>query len=276
MPRSREPVLLRQRRSPACRRDGSTPAVSDALFADLRNIASRRDAYDSDTPGFAFDDVYHLAFDRVRCWRNRRRLPIHQSWRAVSIEASASSSGAWGAAIYRDFAHHRQTIRTAYSGQACLRHGPARSHRGAALSSLRHLRSRSTYSDANTLSMPTWLVDFTTDPWVALFFASDGGTSGPHGVVWNIFPNEYERHADGVGNALVGPERVVPSGIERISRQAGVFVVAAEPSLFEHRDTLRTAERARVRESDSPREPGIPVRSRHRRPCPGASTGMSR
>jgi hypothetical protein len=36
------------------------------------------------------------------------------------------------------------------------------------------------------LKTPTWLVDFSRDPWAALFFASGGGNTGDCGIVWSM------------------------------------------------------------------------------------------
>ncbi len=75
------------RKSPRARRPH--PAIPEGLLADHQQIASRRDADDGETPGFVFDDVYHLAFDRVgahdeREFRTTAGLPPGSDRRADS------------------------------------------------------------------------------------------------------------------------------------------------------------------------------------------------
>jgi hypothetical protein len=89
------------------------------------------------------------------------------------------------------------------------------------------------YSAADILGVPTWLVDFTRDPWVALFFASDGGTTGDVGIVWDIMRTEYAGHTAGEDNPVGPLQLVVPPGVPRIDNQAGVFVVAGLPQIFD-------------------------------------------
>ena len=89
------------------------------------------------------------------------------------------------------------------------------------------------YSAADILGVPTWLVDLSRNPWVALFFASDGGETGDLGIVWGIMGKEYTRHAAGEGNPIGSLQFVVPHGVPRIDNQAGVFVVAGLPQIFD-------------------------------------------
>jgi hypothetical protein len=75
-------------------------------------------------------------------------------------------------------------------------------------------------------NVKTWLTDMTTDPFVALWFASRGGKSGDTGIVETIPLKEWNDLADGDG-ALLGPLRLLyPDGIHRIQAQHGVFLEA--------------------------------------------------
>ena len=72
------------------------------------------------------------------------------------------------------------------------------------------------YSAADILDTPTWLIDFSRDPWVGLFFATDGGVSGEIGIVWDISRSEFQAHTAGDGNPIGGLQLVVPPGVSRI------------------------------------------------------------
>jgi len=89
------------------------------------------------------------------------------------------------------------------------------------------------FSAAEILATPTWLVDFSRDPWVGLFFATDGGETGDLGIVWSIMPSEYNRLTAGAGNPIGPLQLVVPRGVLRIDNQAGVFVIAGLPQIFD-------------------------------------------
>ena len=89
------------------------------------------------------------------------------------------------------------------------------------------------YSAPDMLGVPTWLVDFTRDPWVALFFASNCGKTGDLGIVWEIMPKEYVRQTAREGNPIGPLQLVVPRDVPRIHNQAGVFVVAGLPQIFD-------------------------------------------
>jgi hypothetical protein len=57
------------------------------------------------------------------------------------------------------------------------------------------------------------LIDFTWDPFVALFFASDGGQDGDVGVISYISLKEFNRFSAGGTNRL-GKIRVIePRGV---------------------------------------------------------------
>lgn len=84
--------------------------------------------------------------------------------------------------------------------------------------------------EANTA---TWLIDFTWDPFVALFFASDGGEDEDIGVISYLGVGEWDRFSAG-GKNRIGAIRVIePEGIPRIKAQRAAFVDTSHPDLFE-------------------------------------------
>src|SRR5262249_44504408 len=76
------------------------------------------------------------------------------------------------------------------------------------------------------------LLDVTTSPWVALFFASDGGKAGEIGTLeyielteWMLFSNR--------GESALGALRVAsPASVLRISNQLASFLQAPHPQLL--------------------------------------------
>jgi hypothetical protein len=83
------------------------------------------------------------------------------------------------------------------------------------------------------LDAETWLVDVTSSPWVALFFASDKGKTGDVGTVDLIKRPEWLRYS-GNGTTALGGLRVAKlESIPRIKHQKGFFLQAPHPALFE-------------------------------------------
>ena len=83
------------------------------------------------------------------------------------------------------------------------------------------------------LAAPTWLIDLTWDPAVALFFASDGGITGEIGVVTMLVRREWEDLAAGGQNRL-GQIRVIDvPDVLRIERQRALFLDTSHPDLLE-------------------------------------------
>jgi hypothetical protein len=83
------------------------------------------------------------------------------------------------------------------------------------------------------LDTSTWLLDVTSSPWVALFFASDRGDDGDIGTLeyielaeWQSFSN---RGASAMGRIRVTSADLVP----RIANQQAFFIQAPHPKLFE-------------------------------------------
>jgi hypothetical protein len=83
------------------------------------------------------------------------------------------------------------------------------------------------------LRAPTWLLDLTWDPAVALMFASMGSVDGDIGVVTMVVRKEWQDLSAGGRNRL-GEIRVIDvPGIVRIDRQRALFLDTSHPDLFE-------------------------------------------
>jgi hypothetical protein len=86
---------------------------------------------------------------------------------------------------------------------------------------------------SNELDAPTWLIDLTWDPTVALFFASDGGRTGDIGVVTMLVRSEWENLSAGGRNRL-GQIRIIDvPQVLRIERQRALFLDTSHPDLLE-------------------------------------------
>jgi hypothetical protein len=85
---------------------------------------------------------------------------------------------------------------------------------------------------AKELEVMTWMIDFTRDPLVALFFASDGGSPGEVGIVWSVNQREWNEHSVSGTNQLGTMEVIEPKGIRRIAAQRACFLSASHPELF--------------------------------------------
>jgi FRG domain len=83
------------------------------------------------------------------------------------------------------------------------------------------------------LRVSTWLTDVTLSPFVALFFASDGGRAGEVGVIYTIERTEWLSFG-GARNTLLGQLRYIsPQGIARIDSQRAFFIDAPHPLLYD-------------------------------------------
>lgn len=72
----------------------------------------------------------------------------------------------------------------------------------------------------------TWLIDMTRDPFVALWFASQGGEAGDIGIVESIGHAEWNEIANIPGSPF-GPVRLLePENVSRLSAQHGLFLEA--------------------------------------------------
>ncbi|MEO3677392.1 FRG domain-containing protein [Rheinheimera sp. FR7-31] len=209
-----------------------TPKLMPDFIDELRLIANLKSSYDKRETGFVFEDVYHLAFDK-----------LSSNWRPFGCEVASVSdchrlyrgqrNDTWGvgASIYVNLSNSQvpndklrsDAIKACEAAQAIASKRNIPFAHGMAIA--QH------YKEITKVS--TWFGDFSRDPWVALFFASYGGLSEERGVVWDISVDEWNRLSSGVGNPLGSFELIVPSGIQRIDNQAGVFLVAGIPRLFE-------------------------------------------
>ena len=85
---------------------------------------------------------------------------------------------------------------------------------------------------SSELGVRTWLLDVTESPWIALFFASDGGKAGETGTLeyielgeWMLFSNR--------GETALGAIRVAQStSVPRIRNQQAFFLQAPHPDLL--------------------------------------------
>ena len=83
------------------------------------------------------------------------------------------------------------------------------------------------------LDLQTWLLDFTWDPFVALFFSSLNSEDNDIGMVFCIEQKEWNRISSNGLNRF-GKLRVIEvSNIHRINAQRALFLNTTDPSLFE-------------------------------------------
>ena len=80
---------------------------------------------------------------------------------------------------------------------------------------------------------PTWLVDVSWDPLIALYFASSGSRSGDIGVVDQIVMSEWEKYIASDPDYSGGVVLSEVPNIERIRRQRGLFLNAPRADLYE-------------------------------------------
>jgi hypothetical protein len=80
---------------------------------------------------------------------------------------------------------------------------------------------------------PTWLIDVTRDPFVALFFASAGGQTSDVGIIDRIDLDEWREHVSSNENLAGAPIAVEVSVVERLRRQHGLFLSAPRADLYE-------------------------------------------
>ena len=209
------------------------PEPPDSLVGELHKIACLRSSYDREEPEFVFEDVYHLAFHQLMWWQRYDREIPSASDSLRLYRGQRKDSWEVGATIYRGLPEdpERQAELRIRAACAC-RVGCAIADRlGFSFEDAMAVAQH--YSAADILGTPTWLVDFSRNPWVGLFFASEGGETGDFGIVWDIMPTEYARFSAGEGNPIGPLQLVVPHGVQRIDNQAGVFVIAGLPQIFD-------------------------------------------
>jgi hypothetical protein len=212
--------------------EGNLPAPPGGLIATLSSLARLRSSYSSNDKGFIYEDLYHLAFSKLAYWR-RYGQPIQPAEKCMRLyRGQRVDSWGVGASIYRglpdEYGRHEALIPRV---EAVRRLGQSVAA-ALDLSFVDAMAVCQHYSDSEILGIPTWLVDFSRDPWVGLFFASDGGRTGEIGIVWDIMTTEYAGHAAGKSNPIGGLQFAVPPRIPRIENQSGVFILAGLPQIF--------------------------------------------
>ncbi|HEV8582283.1 MAG TPA: FRG domain-containing protein [Thermoanaerobaculia bacterium] len=229
-------VFKRKLREYQAVRLGPNPGLPEppaGLIDELQTLARLRSSYDREETGFVFEDVYHLAFHNLMWWRGYGRpIPPAADCRRL-YRGQRKDTWEVGAKIYRGLPEgpERQAALRVRAASACQIGHAIAERLGFSFEDAMAVAQH--YSAAEILGVPTWLVDFSRDPWVGLFFASDGGETGDLGIVWDIMPTEYTRFSAGEGNPIGPLQIVVPQGVLRIDNQAGVFVIAGLPQIFD-------------------------------------------
>ena len=85
---------------------------------------------------------------------------------------------------------------------------------------------------SSELGVRTWLLDVTASPWIALFFASDGGKAGEIGILEYIECAEWMLFSSRGENALGALRVASPAAVLRISNQQAFFLQAPHPQLL--------------------------------------------
>jgi hypothetical protein len=80
--------------------------------------------------------------------------------------------------------------------------------------------------------LKTWLLDLTSDPWVALFFASEGGEEGDVGMLTRFSMNEWDSLSASGDNCLGAMTLIEVSGVPRIDSQKALFLNSSHPDLI--------------------------------------------
>ncbi|SET69063.1 FRG domain-containing protein [Nitrosomonas marina] len=202
---------------------------STKLIAEFQGLADLASSYSTQDSDFVFEDVYHLAFDKLSHlhWPDYNN-PI--STRNVLYRGQRNDEWDIQAKIYRELPNNnfRLQILRNRATKACW------------ISRVISEELNFSFCDAmavgqhysEILEISTWYVDFSWNPWIALFFASDGAITGDVGIIWSIFTNEYNNFSAGQNNPI-GPLKLsVPDRIERIKRQNGVFISSVHPLLL--------------------------------------------
>lgn len=177
--------------------------------------------------GSIYEDVYHLAFDRLDNGWPSYAHPAPQRPHLQLFRGQRDYTWGVGPKIYRGLPgnENRQETLHEKAMDACRVSRVIASELNCSFNDAMAITQH--YSEL--LDVSTWLVDFSENPWVGLFFASDGGKTGEVGILWSIFPTEYAGYAVGP----VGPiELVVPEEVQRIKNQSGVFINSIHPALF--------------------------------------------
>lgn len=163
-----------------------------SAFAELRSRHNRKKyRFTQNNPikdEFIFDDAYHLAFHKIPYWRQLNKPVSSIEERPNSLYRGQSKKKYdLEAGIYRNLNTFkgkdekevellRRAAKACEIGKVVAHELNVSFEEGMAIA--QHF-----YKE---LCVPTWLLDFTWNPWVGLFFATSTGITGETGVVWEI------------------------------------------------------------------------------------------
>jgi hypothetical protein len=85
---------------------------------------------------------------------------------------------------------------------------------------------------AQHYELETWLLDLSSDPWVALFFASLSGKTGDTGIVARFSKIEWDNLSCDGENALGLMTVIEVAGVPRIEAQKAAFLNSPHPDLI--------------------------------------------
>jgi hypothetical protein len=215
------------------RNGNKLPEPPASLLDELRALADLWSSYDPEPADFVFEDVYHLAFHKLYRWRGYQGKIPPASERPHLFRGHKEDIWHIDAPLYRNLpvGPERALEVQKRAVSACQMGHAMAVHLG--LSFMDAMAVVQHFAGKDYLNIPTWLADFTRDEWVALFFASDGGENGKYGIVWEMSLTEYATITAGEDNPIGPLQLVVPPGVQRIENQAGVFVLAGLPQIFD-------------------------------------------
>lgn len=109
------------------------------------------------------------------------------------------------------------------------------------------------------LGVRPWLLDVTRSPYVALFFASDGGADGDIGVVDYVERTEWLFFSAGSPEGVGRIRYVAPTGVPRIENQAAFFIEAPHPEPYRQMAIRRYyfRQRAGITFEDTSQQPPV-------------------
>lgn len=201
----------------------------------LNEALQLRKAIHDSPPGWspeeAFEDVYQAALrmetymtwqgdqNKLRLYRGQR----NHTWPVVpKIFRGSAKNPVRAAAIETNLKSTLEKICT-YVRHLQQQHPGLTEEKGVAI--VQHYSTE--------IGVGTWLIDFSWDAFIALFFASDHGQTNDVGRIQYLAIPEWERLSAGGTNRL-GRIRVIDAqGVPRIDAQHALFLDTSHPDLFE-------------------------------------------